>query len=259
LQQAVIDDPSTQKSASRASKPDPDNLVKSTVEDTEADLGVWLASIESFLGTTAHPFADKINARAHDWSAEINLTSTGLVNCSQIIAELRASHHGSGLTVLSGEELDDLSEVVLNALNLSEGLSRAKPLAFAEWRAWCRVAVESFHNCEAFSRIVAHAERAAEMTVPEKLRRLIESDRLPFGDRFDLGVIVPYFARILRWLGVIEGLLLADEPLKPSLLVFARVYEDTNDLVGHINRRLLRFSDEDAELFRALDSASYIA
>ena len=50
-----------------------------------------------------------------------------------------------------------------------------------------------------------------------------------------------------------------DQPLKPALLIFARVYEDTIDLVGHINRRLQRSSDEDAELFRALDSASYIA
>jgi len=50
-----------------------------------------------------------------------------------------------------------------------------------------------------------------------------------------------------------------DAPLKPALLIFARVYEDTLDLVGRINRRLQRFADEDAELFRALDSASYIA
>jgi len=234
-------------------------LVVSAADDLEADLGIWLASIESFLGTAAHPFADKMNARTHDWSAEINLTNTGLVNCSQIMAELRSSPNGRAASVLTDEEMDDLSEVVLNALNLSEGLSRAKPLAFAEWRSWCRVAVETFHGCEAFSRIVSHAERAAERTVPDRLRSLIVNESLPFGDRFDLGVIVPSFARILRWLGVIESLLLADEPLKPSLLIFSRVYEDTNDLVGHINRRLLRFSDEDAELFRALDSASYIA
>lgn len=261
MQQAVIDDLSTQTSVSRATKTDLVSLapVNFPANDLEADLGVWLASIESFLGTAAHPFADKMNARMHDWSAEINLTNTGLVNCSQIMAELRSSRNGQLTDILTEEEMDDLSEVVLNALNLSEGLSRAKPLAFAEWRAWCRVAVETFHSCDAFSRVTAHAEKAAEQTVPERLRQLIESDQLLFGDRFDLGVIVPAFARILRWLGVIEGLLLADEPLKPSLLIFARVYEDTNDLVGHINRRLLRFSNEDAELFRALDSASYIA
>jgi hypothetical protein len=230
-----------------------------SVNSLEIELGIWLASIESFLGTAAHPFADKINARTHDWSGELNLTNTGLVICSQFLAQMSRMRDGQSVSILTDEEADELSDVVLNALNLSEGLSRAKPLAFSEWRAWCRMAAESFHGCGAFARVVANAESAAEQAVPEKLRQLVDRDSLPFGDRFDLGIIVPGFARVLRWLGVIEGLLVADEPLKPALLIFARVYEDTNDLVGHINRRLLRFSDEDAELFRALDSASYIA
>jgi hypothetical protein len=91
------------------------------------------------------------------------------------------------------------------------------------------------------------------------LNQLINRDTLPFADRFDLGVIVPGFTRILLWLRIVENMLASDAPLKSSLLIFARVYEDTLDLVGHISRRLQRFSDEDAELFRALDSASYIA
>ena len=226
--------------------------------DVELELGVWLASLESFLGTSAHQFADKLNVRTHDWSAELFLTNAGLLICSQILLRLNTTGRNSRF-VLSDEDVDELSEIVMNGLNLSEGLLRAKPLSFAEWRAWCRMAVDSFHGCDAFGRIVANAELAAEETLPKKLRELIDNNSMPFGDRFDLGVIVPGFARVLRWLIVIDDALAVDKPLKPTLLIFARVHEDINDLVGHINRRLLRFSDEDAELFRALDSASYIA
>ena len=230
------------------------------MNELEAELGIWLASIESFLGTAAHPFVDKMNARTHDWSGELFVTNTGLVICSQILARLSSmANAGQFSSLLSVEDMDELSEAVDDALNLSTGLLRAKPLGFAEWRAWCRMTVESFHSTAAFAKTVGNAEKVAEEAVPERLQELINKDSLSFGDRFDLSVIVPGFARVLRWLRVIEGLLDADDPLKPSLLIFARVYEDTHDLVGHINRRLLRFSDEDAELFRALDSASYIA
>jgi len=50
-----------------------------------------------------------------------------------------------------------------------------------------------------------------------------------------------------------------DEPLKPALLVFARVNEQTRELIDHINNRLSRFPDEEAELFGSLDGASYTA
>jgi hypothetical protein len=261
LQQAVTENPSSAKStasANRASKNG--NTSVASVSELEVELGIWLASIESFLGTAAHPFADKMNIRTHDWSGELFVTNTGLVICSQILARLSSmANAGQFSALLSGEDLDEISEVVDDALNLSAGLLRAKPLGFTEWRAWCRMMVESFHSAGAFAKTVGNAEKVAEEAIPARLQELINQDSLSFGDRFDLSVIVPGFARVLRWLRVVESLLDADDPLKPSLLIFARVYEDTHDLVGHINRRLLRFSDEDAELFRALDSASYIA
>src|SRR5215813_11782662 len=109
--------------------------------ELEIELGIWLASIESFLGTAAHPFADKMNARAHDWSSELFVTNTGLVICSQILMRLSSmANTGRIGLLLSTEDLDELSEVVGDALNLSAGLLRAKPLGFAEWRAWCRMA-----------------------------------------------------------------------------------------------------------------------
>jgi hypothetical protein len=50
-----------------------------------------------------------------------------------------------------------------------------------------------------------------------------------------------------------------DEPLKPALLIFSRVHEQTREMIDHINNRLARFPNEDAELFGSLDGASYTA
>lgn len=227
--------------------------------ELEVELGIWIAAIESFVGTSGHPFADRVNLRGQDWSGDLNLTISGLILCSILTSRLTTSALTSGSAVLTVDELDSLSDAVADGMNVGTAVSRSRPVSFSEWRSWCRLVATNFQSAPAFEKVVRLAMRAGESDVPPRLKQLIENDSLPFADRFDLGVIVPGFARILRWLGVVEQMLREDAPLKPALLIFARVYEDTLDLVGRINRRLQRFTDEDAELFRALDSASYIA
>ena len=230
------------------------------VFDPEVELGIWLSAIESFVGTAAHPFVDKMNLRGHDWSGDVALTTSGLLLCAGLVSQLAsAALLGRPSLSLSIDEIDSLTDVVGDALHVGETLSRARPVSFNEWRAWCRLVTNSFNSAPAFEKVVRTAVKAGDASIPPQLVELINRDDLPFGDRFDLGMVVPGFARILLWLKVVESMLAADAPLKSSLLIFARVYEDTHDLVGHINRRLQRFADEDAELFRALDSASYIA
>ncbi len=71
--------------------------------------------------------------------------------------------------------------------------------------------------------------------------------------------MLPRFAKILKWLSVVETRLQTDEPLKPSLLIFSRIYEQIQELTGYINNRLLRFPNEEDELFTQLDGAAYTA
>ena len=230
------------------------------MSELQIELGIWLASIESFVGTSGHPFADRMNLRGHDWSGDLNLTLSGLIRCSTITAQLTTSALTSTAAIgLSVDELDSLSDVVVDALNVSTALSRSAPISFSEWRSLCRLIATELHSVPAFEKIVRMAVRAGESDVPPRLKEIINAESIALADRFDLGLIVPGFARILRWLRVVEQMLRNDAPLKPAMLIFARVYEDTLDLVGRINRRLQRSADEDAELFRALDSASYIA
>ena len=262
MQQTIIENPSAERQKASGSKLRVKSASSGSAAELhpEVELGIWLAAIESFVGTAAHPFVDKMNLRGHDWSGDVALTNSGLVLCSGILNQLTsAAIHRGATSNLTIEELDTLTDIANDALHVGEILLRAKPISFNEWRAWCRVISNSLNSGPAFEKVVQASTRAGEASVPPLLNELINRDSLPFGDRFDLGMVVPGFTRILLWLRIIENMLLADAPLKSSLLVFARVYEDTLDLVGHINRRLQRFSDEDAELFRALDSASYIA
>jgi hypothetical protein len=262
VQQTIIDNPSTRKQKASSSKASAKDVsgVTSLDLDPEVELGIWLSAIESFVGTAAHPFVDKMNMRGQDWTGDVTLTNSGLIVSAGVVSHLTsiALKHGTSFT-LTMEEIDALGDMVSDALLTGRSLSRAKPINFNEWRAWCRLVNNSFNSTPAFEKVVRAAAKSGESSVPKLLNEIINRESLPFGDRFDLGMIVPGFTRILLWLRIVENMLASDAPLKSSLLIFARVYEDTLDLVGHINRRLQRFSDEDAELFRALDSASYIA
>jgi len=258
LQQVILDRPASGKQ--NVSAPGRSKHSNSNVTELEVELGIWLAAVESFVGTTGYPFADRMNMRSHDWSGDLALTISGLILCSTQISLLTTSAFESGITgELSVDELDSLSDVVVDSLSVCSALTRTGQISFSEWRALCRVVKSHFHSVPALERSVRIAVRSGENELPKALKKAIELDSLQFADRFDLSVIVPGFARILRWLRVVEQMLHNDAPLKPALLIFARVYEDTLELVGLINRRLQRSADEDAELFRALDSASYIA
>ena len=75
----------------------------------------------------------------------------------------------------------------------------------------------------------------------------------------DLQLVLPRFAKILKWLSTVGEMLKQDEPLKPALLIFSRIYEQINEMTSFINNRLLRFPNEEDELFGTLDGAAYTA
>ncbi|NJM52417.1 MAG: hypothetical protein HC846_02880 [Blastocatellia bacterium] len=87
----------------------------------------------------------------------------------------------------------------------------------------------------------------------------MQNKPIPFAMEADLRIILPRIAKVLRWLNVIEQMLINDEPLKPTLLLFARIYEQTREMISYINNRLLRFSNEEDPIFAALDSTIYAA
>lgn len=233
------------------------------------ELGLWLAGLESFLSIHNHSFVDENHKKAasRDWTKEFRLTHSTLLLCSRLAFQLsdsiksgKSPAAGGGEPVdITGEELFSLSLALKDAILLNEGLLRAAPLRFGEWTAWSNSLGEKFKLVESFGKIIGSAEKTGEEFLPEVLQKLLNTRNLPFAVEADLKLILPRFAKILKWLSVVEKMLQADEPLKPSLLIFSSVYEQIREMMNYVNNRLLRFPDEDDALFGSLDGASYTA
>lgn len=142
---------------------------------------------------------------------------------------------------------------------LSEALIRSNNLGAGEWKAWSSLLTFQLSGLPIFTSLIQYAEEAGETYLPRELAKVAESEDFLSPEHAEIALILPRFGRILKWLSVIGKMLETDEPLKPALLVFARVNEQIFELTTYINSRLERFPDEEAELFSMLDAASYTA
>jgi hypothetical protein len=238
------------------------------MEELIFDLGFWFSGLESFLNIRNHSFADetRIRATSRDWAKEFRLTHSTLLLCSRLTIQLGKALKkqkndliDTGNFSISSEEIFKLSSFLKDAVLLNEGLLRAAPLKFGEWTAWSNSLSDKLKSSETIQKLINSAEDTGENSLPNVLRELLESKSLPFATEADLRLVLPRFAKILRWLGVIEEMLRKDEPLKPTLLIFSRIYEQIREMMNYINNRLLRFPNEDDALFGVLDGASYAA
>ncbi|MET0752739.1 MAG: hypothetical protein ABWZ66_05175 [Pyrinomonadaceae bacterium] len=242
-----------------APAPDTDELI--------FELGFWFSGLESFLNIRNHSFADESRAKAtsRDWAREFRLTHSTLLLCSRLTIQLgkalkkQKSENNLEDFSMTSEEIFKLSAFLKDAVLLNEGLLRAAPLKFGEWTAWSNSLSDKLKSSESIQKLISSAEKTGENSLPTILRDLLENRQLPFAVEADLRLVLPRFAKILRWLGVIEKMLGRDEPLKPTLLIFSRVYEQIREMMNYINNRLLRFPNEDDALFGVLDGASYAA
>jgi hypothetical protein len=227
------------------------------------ELGFWFSGLESFLNIRNHSFADESRTKAtsRDWAKEFRLTHSTLLLCSRLTTELgKALKNATDEEFsITPDEIFKLSSSLKDAVLLNEGLLRAAPLKFGEWTAWSNYLSERLKATEAIQKLINAAEKSGENALPEVLRELLNTKPLTFATEADLHLVLPRFAKILKWLGVIEKMLQRDEPLKPTLLIFSRVSEQIREMMNYINNRLLRFSNEDDALFGVLDGASYAA
>ena len=222
-------------------------VVDPKVREAVVDIGVWLSGIESFLsaplqaGRVADPAAD---VRLANWAVRRCL----LLNASVWGAELPADVPRASLR----EVATTLRELILICPAV-EDLSSVQSLA------WSRLVRERLTSIAAFDRIVRFAEAEGERHLPGPLLHFIDHGAFDGPDNAELALILLRFGKVLRWLHVVGKMLEADEPLKPALLIFARVFEQIAELTDYINTRLEKFADTEAELFASLDAASYTA
>ncbi len=250
-----------------------------SVNELIFELGLWLSGLESFLNIQNHAFGEetRVKAASRDWTKEFRLTHSTLLHCSSLNFKLAqaikneaspdadetefsdASFGDEKSFNITSEDIFNLSMSLKEAILLSEGLLRAAPLKFGEWTSWSKSLTEKLKKVSAFEKLIKFAEKTGEQFLPAELLNLLKRKNLSAATEADLKLVLPRFGKILKWLDTIAQMIKQDKPLKPTLLIFARIYEQVQELTEYINNRLLRFQNEDDDLFGALDGAVYVA
>ena len=279
-QNSILDSPGFSGSSAALGESVP-NSSAAAVSELTFELGLWLSGLESFLNVRNHSFTEENRAKSltRDWTKEFRLTHSTLLLCSRLTFQLgkavkeqnllqscggevnRLKDSGSFANTFepNADELYSLSRALKDSILLNESLLRAAPLRFDEWTAWSNSLADKFKAVQIFDTLIKAAEKIGEDFLPEKLKHLISSKPLSPAMEADLQLVLPRFGKILKWLSAIERMLQNDEPLKNSLLIFSRVYEQIQEMMSYINNRLLRSSNEDDKLFGTLDGAAYTA
>ena len=73
--------------------------------DTEFELGVWLAGLESFLDSGSSLFTERMGGRSRDWTNEFRLVHSALLLCLKHAQDLMSVGHAP--RSVSPDELDD--------------------------------------------------------------------------------------------------------------------------------------------------------
>ncbi|MEZ5345064.1 MAG: hypothetical protein R2681_05845 [Pyrinomonadaceae bacterium] len=241
-------------------------------------LGLWLSGLESFLALYNGTLAKKDYA-THDWTREFSLIHSILLRCSKHTLDLAnlikkeepnnslrdeveiIENLGSysSLSRFTPDEFFELSSALKESILLSEGLLRATSLGFNDWTVWNNSLISKIKSVPAVQKLINTAEMEAGDILPDALQGLLAEREISSALEADLKLVLPYFARILKWLSVIGTMLDEDLPLKPALLLFARINEQMREMMDYINNRLMRYPNEEDELFGSLDSAAYTA
>ncbi|HLM60619.1 MAG TPA: hypothetical protein VK308_07445 [Pyrinomonadaceae bacterium] len=249
------------------------------INELAFEIGLWLSGLESFLSVRSHSFAEENRAKAasRDWAKEFRLTHSTLLLCSRMMFQLGKTIKDKEDSAdeidldfgdnsfsqqsfeISTDEIYKLSQILKSSILLNESLLRAAPLKFGEWTAWSGFLYEKLKTARAFDILIETAERQGEQFLPEILRNLLDTKPMPLTLEADLRLVLPRFGKILKWLSVVDRMLKQDEPLKPSLLIFSRIYEQIQEMMAYVNNRLLRLSEEEDALFGSLDGAAYTA
>jgi hypothetical protein len=245
-----------------------------STSDAAMRLGIWLSGLYSFLQIRNYSFGDNNRAKAsvREWTKEFHLTNTALLLCSKLTLQLLKvlGDRRDGISKAENplvqtdppftfEEISELAEVLKHSILLNEALLRSEPLKFGEWIAWTNVLNDKLKQVEVIQKIISLAEKEGENFLPAEMKKILENKPIPFAVEADLRIILPRVAKILKWLDVINEMRQKDEPLKTTLLLFARIFEQTQEMMSYISNRLLRFPNESDPIFEALDATIYAA
>ncbi len=233
------------------------NLTPDDIAELRFQLGLWIRGLEAFCAIGRHAFPGNANRTATDTSykSECRIVNSVLLRCSEIIYQIVRFDQEMGIEIDPSIRESEGSIKMLLAANAV--FVRSDALRFDEWHAWCRMTSSNLRSLEVYLAFERDFPRYGEEYLPKKLIDAIRAEQLSNIDRRELRAFAPRFGGLLRSLETVGEMLRKDVPLKPSLAIFAFVYEAANELVSDINDHLARLDNERSELFGMLDAASY--
>lgn len=227
------------------------------------ELGLWLASTEAFVSGFERLFLEKGNGEidARNWYRASRLAKAGLLRSAELLLGLRRNQISKDVEdkFPGSESFGDLSDLLSSAIIANESLAKTGSVRADEWKQWRTDLRTKLSKSEGSQLFQNFARDCGDNALPESFKTIIANKDLEGQHHVEVCSVVRKFAGILKALSVITRMLRNDEPLKPSLLIFTFVYEETQHLIGQINHRLSELSDEETEFFISLDAASYTA
>ncbi len=227
------------------------------------ELWAWVSGLKSFVNVFDRSIGDNARAGATTRSRkpEFHLTRAALIQISELIVEwnLLATDAGGNSITLESSDISELSAFIQDSSILNNALLGSNRLGYAEWKTWRNQLADRVSTLSASQKLDAAAPELGRQFLPVSLRRIADIKELDHSEKVSLDRVSIRLSLILRSLQIINRMLRADEPLKPTLLIFCGVYEQIREMTEYMNNLLSRTSNEEAEIFGLLDGASYMA
>ena len=245
------------------------DISSGALPDCYLSLGRWLGGLTSFVGPGNRIIASE-NATGQDWSKEFRIIHTVLQKCTSLcwrLLYLQAQSEDDQVfgtsprnaAIPSQHDLIELAEKMRETVVVGQAQVLSGNVSYDDWVVWRKSLQKQFAYNPAVDRIVRSAETLAGDELPDALKKLLSDRERPGHWEPDFDRVLPKIATVLGYLEKVRSMLANDEPIKSSLVLFARVDDLIRELIEFINDRLQRYSDDSDPLFGSLDGASYTA
>jgi succinate dehydrogenase flavin-adding protein (antitoxin of CptAB toxin-antitoxin module) len=229
--------------------------------EAATELGIWLSGLECFVRAGDSPFGTEPVERG-GVSGDLLLILSVVRKCSILGHYVRCEAADRGLSddkaaiAVTPAELIEFCDVFSDLSMLKPS---ASPMSRGELNSFIRSTLDKPFALSSFHKFTAIADSRAERYLPSKLLDLVDPRARTDDARAAVALSLPRIARILRWLSVVGEMLKNDMPLRPSLVIFTKIYEQISELTQFINARLDELDDQEADAFSMLDATSYTA
>lgn len=220
----------------------------------------WLGGIDVFASAGGRPFADlRTGVADPNLRREVRILQVALRRTAHnIFLILLNAPSGKDLAAnafgIDRAELLSLSQKMRAELFRLDTALRGDMVTASEFRFFADALLEKLRAESAYVSLVSLVDRETSDNLPKTVAAFVEGrEPSPIIDTISL------FGRILAVLDLVGGMLEKDEPLKPAVVLFAKVHAMTGELIDRLNRRVQRLGEAGGPVTDSLDGASYTA